>query len=210
MMLTQRPPSWSPVVSITDGPVLISGPAVPFETAAQRREETARSPHSCEHSDDCRAHAAQQLGPNPLSPTYSCLSTSYPCQGHDRAAPETRGACSLGRCVPISSKTHVYDVAAREVLLPSIASAAPAQLQAPLRALIKSMLSADPISRPSFSEAVAEVLKMPGEARCPPLLKHVQQPHQSHAAPHPRPHPANHADYPHPANRTHYVWGRLR
>jgi hypothetical protein len=80
------------------------------------------------------------------------------CEPGARGAPEARGKCVNNKCMRLSDKTHIYDVANRPWLLPAIADAAEdAASKAFLRGLIRLAGRGRPEERPSFQELLDRV-----------------------------------------------------
>ncbi|CAH0374520.1 unnamed protein product [Pelagomonas calceolata] len=80
------------------------------------------------------------------------------CEPGARGAPEARGKCVNNKCMRLSDKTHIYDVANRPWLLPAIADAAEdAASKAFLRGLIRLAGRGQPEERPSFQELLDRV-----------------------------------------------------
>ena len=118
--------------------------------------------HECKRDADCPF----------TKESHSCRGAGT-CAPGTRGAPEARGKCHnthyqqgpqhsqhhhLHHCVPLSEKTHVYDVANRPWLLPYIAAKAadPAAGEF-LRSLIRLAGRGRPEDRPSFKELVDRI-----------------------------------------------------
>ena len=69
-----------------------------------------------------------------------------------RCSPESRGQCVSGRCVELSTKSHVFEVAANPWLFPRIvALAVNSTLRSEFAALLSVMTRPDPRDRPTFA-----------------------------------------------------------
>ena len=69
-----------------------------------------------------------------------------------RCSPESRGQCVSGRCVELSTKSHVFEVAANPWLFPRIvALAVNSTLRSDFAALLRLMTRPDPRDRPTFA-----------------------------------------------------------
>ena len=97
-------------------------------------------------------------------PQHSCVGYSTAgCEPGSSAAPEAAGVCEnfdaskdlAGRCVALTYKTHVYDVAAKHWLLPLVIGRSAGDDRAKLEALSAAMTRPDPDARPSFTELLA-------------------------------------------------------
>ena len=104
--------------------------------------------------------ATQTIGGYYLTePGAACYPTR--CTDGSVAAPEARGWCRGGRCVPVTAKTHVYDLGSRPWALHFLAETAarltdePAKTAAAtvLRDLAARLTARDPEKRPTFSAA---------------------------------------------------------
>ena len=83
--------------------------------------------------------------------------TADACEAGSRGAPETRGKCHEKACVPLSAKTHVWDVANRPWLLPCIAEKATGAERDLLLTLIRHTSAERPEDRPSFAQLVKHI-----------------------------------------------------
>ena len=91
------------------------------------------------------------------------------CEPGARGAPEARGKCVNNKCMRLSDKTHIYDVANRPWLLPAIADAAEdAASKAFLRGLIRVAGRGRPEERPTFQELLDRVDQFIAEPRPQP------------------------------------------
>ena len=81
-----------------------------------------------------------------------------PCETGAVGAPESRGTCLSGKCMQLSEKTHVFDVANRPWLLPFIHDRA---TSGPERELLGELMrlanQRRPEDRPSFAELVDRI-----------------------------------------------------
>jgi len=89
--------------------------------------------------------------------SHSCRGAGT-CEPGARGAPEARGKCRANACVPLSEKTHVYDVANRPWLLPYVAAKAADRAAGEfLRGLVRLAGRGRPEDRPSFTELVDRI-----------------------------------------------------
>ena len=111
------------------------------------------APQACESDRDCPW----------TRESHSCRGAGS-CEPRSRGAPEARGKCASSKCMRLSEKTHVYDVANRPWLLPFIADSAKGRDRLFLRSIIRKAGAGDPEMRPSFAElieAIDEFLRRP-------------------------------------------------
>ena len=88
--------------------------------------------------------------------SHSCVNAST-CEPGATGAPEAVGKCRDDTCIPLSEKTHVFDVANRPWLLPGIADLATGAERDLLRSLIRAASAGNPEDRPSFRELVDRI-----------------------------------------------------
>jgi len=96
--------------------------------------------------------------------SHSCHTAGI-CERGSRGAPESRGKCRHGFCLPLSDKTHVWDVANRPWLLPFIAEKATGAERDLLRSLMGAASAERPEDRPSFQELVRRIDVFAKQAR---------------------------------------------
>ena len=111
------------------------------------------APQACESDHDCPW----------TRESHSCRGAGS-CQPQSRGAPEARGKCIHNKCMRLSEKTHVYDVANRPWLLPFIADKATGGDRLFLRSIIRQAGAGDPTKRPSFADlvdAIDEFIRRP-------------------------------------------------
>lgn len=124
-----------------------------------------RPRRSCSRED--QYHCAVTLPMHACNPAET---EKRQCEAGSTAAPEANGLCVRAaeeyHCAPLTSKTHVYDVAAKAWLFPRIIELAAEGrrghfvARAKLVALSANMTHPDPDARPSFSELL-EMLDAP-------------------------------------------------
>ena len=137
-------------IALVDGPKLLgrSGELAPLYQNSSHVIETA--PRACVGDAAC-PHTKK---------SHCCCGSSSPNGRPDgsRGAPESKGRCADRACVPLSSATHVFDVAAHKWALPFIEQLAREDghlvVADGLRALIANMTRRDAGARPSFSEVL--------------------------------------------------------
>ena len=116
----------------------------------------ADAPDACESHADC---------PSTLD-FHSCVPEES-CPEGTRGAPEAKGECRDGACVLISEKTHVWDVANRQWLLPFIAEKATGAERDLLLTLIRHASKARDEDRPSFAQMVDHLDRFENQKRGP-------------------------------------------
>lgn len=125
------------------------------DSAARGRESDLnlyRAP--CERDADC-----------PFTRESHSCHTPGICERGSRGAPESRENCRHGFCLPLSDKTHVWDVANRPWLLPFIAEKATGAERDLLRSLMGAASTERPEDRPSFQELVRRIDVFAKQAR---------------------------------------------
>lgn len=138
-------------VSLIDGPLVLSGPmasrGVPrVALLGKNRHNTCSDDAQCPHSFSwhccCRAK-----------------NTGEECEKNTEGggAPEARGQCLMGTCAPLTSKTHVFDVASKAWALPYVHRTGrfKGNEKDRLLTLMARMRSPDPVKRPNFTEALS-------------------------------------------------------
>ena len=138
-------------IALVDGPKLLGrrGALAPLYENSSHVIETA--PRACAGDAAC---------PHTKNSHCCCGSPSPNGARPDgsRGAPESKGRCADRACVPLSSATHVFDVAAQKWALPFIEQLAREDghlvVADGLRALVANMTRRDADARPSFSEVL--------------------------------------------------------
>ena len=139
------------VVYLVDAPLALAGPMRNF-SVAKGLTVAGWGRGACAGDGDC-----------PATPPYHCCcrwerfsDSSQKCERGARGAPEAKGKCLKGRCLPVSAKTHVFDIAAKAWALPLVLKEGHLEPAAKkkLRALEAWMLAPDPDDRPNLTEAL--------------------------------------------------------
>ena len=136
-------------IYLVDGPKLLHNSSLGdqvndvWQTRHNQEDNTVRT---CASDGDCPA--THRL--------HSCLDNV--CEPGSLPAPEATGTCRDKACLPVSERTHVYDVANRPWLLPFIANnARDWKTKKFLRSLVHLANQTLPDARPSFAELVHRI-----------------------------------------------------
>ena len=136
-------------IYLVDGPkVLQSSPLGDqvYRSWHTRHNQEDNSPLACASDGDCPA--THRL--------HSCRDSV--CEPGSLPAPEATGTCRDKACLPISERTHIYDVANRPWLLPFIADRARDwKTKKFLRSLIGEANRTLPEDRPSFAQLLHRI-----------------------------------------------------
>ena len=147
-------------ISLIDGPRLLSNAPVASYLLAERvaHSMTGFDGRACADDKACPAtrHHHSCVGGNTRFGNFAgTASIPAPCRDGSIAAPEARGWCRNGSCLPLTSKAHVYDVGSRPWALPRLAKATTSnRAQRFLEDLIGRLTAADPDERPTLTEAL--------------------------------------------------------
>ena len=136
-------------IYLVDGPKVLHNSSLGdqvndvWQTRHNQEDNTVRT---CASDGDCPA--THRL--------HSCLDNV--CEPGSLPAPEATGTCRDKACLPVSERTHVYDVANRPWLLPFIANnARDWKTKKFLRSLVHLANQTLPDARPSFAELVHRI-----------------------------------------------------
>lgn len=196
-----------PVVFLVDGPKLLSAesPARPFleDAYGYVMPEYLMPGRACVSDGDCPAtkHHHSCVGHNNLRENYAGRADKKAkCTDGSTAAPEARGWCRRGWCVPISAKTHGWDLGARPWALPFLAGeAADPASAAVLRDLAAKLTAHEPADRPAFSQAREWLDRAVARAGIDESGAAWREPSREKAGP--RPASTSRAPGPRPSNR---------
>ena len=136
-------------IYLVDGPKVLHNSSLGdqvYDVWGTRHNQEDNSALACAGDGDCPA--THRL--------HSCLDNV--CEPGSLPAPEATGTCRDKACLPISERTHVYDVANRPWLLPFIANQARDwKTKKFLRSLIGEANRTLPEDRPSFAELLHRI-----------------------------------------------------
>ena len=124
---------------------------------------------ACRHDADCPASMGSHCCCNAAAASRVWEHTKWTGCGPSMpaGAPEARGLCEAvpnstqKRCSPLTAKTHVFDVATKEWLLPLAAKHSSA-----VESLLPLMTDAQPTTRLSFSDCIAYLERYTRSRRC--------------------------------------------
>ncbi len=136
-------------IYLVDGPKVLHNSSLGdqvYDVWGTRHNQEDNSALACASDGDCPA--THRL--------HSCLDNV--CEPGSLPAPEATGTCRDKACLPISERTHIYDVANRPWLLPFIANQARDwKTKKFLRSLIGEANRTLPEDRPSFAELLHRI-----------------------------------------------------
>ena len=136
-------------IYLVDGPKVLHNSSLGdqvYDVWGTRHNQEDNTALACAGDGDCPA--THRL--------HSCLDNV--CEPGSLPAPEATGTCRDKACLPVSARTHVYDVANRPWLLPFIANQARDwKTKKFLRSLIGEANRTLPEDRPSFAELLHRI-----------------------------------------------------
>ena len=164
-----------PRVYLVDGPKALAGrsPVADLIAAMPKPHALDARERACEGDDDCPGTSRQHCCCCPHKESTGVMAAECAgrrrlvhhnehtaCADGSRGSPESKGLCNpRKRCVPLSSRTHSFDVGAKTWLLPFLADSADRgkrpRTATFLRHLAANMSYVGPWRRASFSDAIA-------------------------------------------------------